>query len=193
MRTRLALAAGTAALALVGSVFAASPALAAPCATAGCTDVTFSLTAGSLSIAVPASATLASGATSTSLTSVTGQLGSTTVTDTRGALVAAYVVNLSSGNFTTGAAGPTETIVGSTVTAFSACRTSAPQWSVARTQGRLRLELASSSFQTSVQVATLSKQLFTVRSRTSRRSSWISPGLLGGSPPSPDRSPSIPA
>jgi hypothetical protein len=93
----------------------ATPALAAD----GPTIVTFSLTAGALAISAPANASLGSVATSSTLTNVTGQLGSTTVTDGRGSLVAAYVVTLSSGNFTTGAAGPTETVLGSTVTSFS--------------------------------------------------------------------------
>jgi hypothetical protein len=124
MRARLVLAAGTAALALAGSVLAAAPAMAAPCTppvggACGDTAVTFTLTAGALAISAPATAGLGSVNTSSAATSITGQLGSTTVTDGRAALVAAYAVTLSASNFTTGTSGPTETIVGSTVTAFS--------------------------------------------------------------------------
>jgi hypothetical protein len=115
MRARLTLTAGTAALALVGSVFGASPASAA----ADTTDVTFTLTAGALAIDAPATAALGAVGTSSTATAVTGQLGETTVTDGRAALLAAYAVTLSSGNFTTGAAGANETIVGATVTSFS--------------------------------------------------------------------------
>jgi hypothetical protein len=119
MRARFFVAAGTAALALTGSVFAASPALAA----ADTTNVTFTLTAGALAIDAPATADLGAVGTSSSATAVSGQLGDTTVTDGRGGLLSAYVVNLSSGDFTTGAAGPNETILGSTVTAFSGTAT----------------------------------------------------------------------
>ena len=115
MRTRLTLVAGTAALALAGSVLGAAPAFAA----ADTTTTTFTLTAGALAIDAPATADLGAVGTSATLTNVTGQLGATTVTDGRAALLAAYTVTLSSGNFTTGAAGVNETIQGSTVTAFS--------------------------------------------------------------------------
>jgi hypothetical protein len=81
--------------------------------------VTFTLTAGAISISAPASKALGSVGTSTTATSIGGQLGSTTVTDGRAALVAAYAVTLTAGNFTTGTAGATETILGSTVSAFS--------------------------------------------------------------------------
>jgi hypothetical protein len=83
------------------------------------TTVTFNLVGGTLSIAAPASVSLADVASSTTASTETGQLGSTTVTDTRGSLVGVYTVAVTSSNFTTGAAGPTQTILGSTVTAFS--------------------------------------------------------------------------
>jgi hypothetical protein len=127
MRARLVLAAGTAALALAGSVLAAAPAMAGSCTAAGgppvtCstgTTVNFTLTAGALSLSVPNSVNLGSVATAQGATLVTGALGSSTVTDARGALLGAYTVSFSASNFTTGAAGTNETIVGNTVTAWS--------------------------------------------------------------------------
>jgi hypothetical protein len=130
MRARLIAAAGTAALALAGSVLAASPAMAGSCTAAGgppvtCstgTTVTFTLSAGSLALSVPNSVNLGSVSTSSAATALSGQLGSSTVTDARGALVGAYTVSFSAGNFTnttTGGTSPQETILGSTVTAWS--------------------------------------------------------------------------
>lgn len=78
MRTRLTLAAGTAVLALVGSVFAAAPVNAQ--------TVNFELTAGALSIAEPVgAATLTASNPLAGLTGATvdGPLGVTVVTDDR--------------------------------------------------------------------------------------------------------------
>jgi hypothetical protein len=123
MRARLLVAAGTAALALGGSVFAASPALAVGCTVNDtCVDstaVTFTLTAGVLAIDAPTSASLASVSTSSTATQATGNLGTTTVTDNRAGVLAAYTVALTSGNFTTGGSTAQETIQGSTVTGYS--------------------------------------------------------------------------
>ena len=117
MRARLTLAAGTAALALAGSVFAASPALADTASDT--TDVTFTLAAGALSIDAPLSKDLGSVGTSATASVIGGALGNTTVTDARGGLLTAFTVTLTSSDFTTGAAGTDETISGATVTAYS--------------------------------------------------------------------------
>ncbi|MDX6198257.1 MAG: hypothetical protein QOJ79_1408 [Actinomycetota bacterium] len=78
MRARLILTAGIAAAAVVGSVFAASPASAQ--------GVTFTLTGGVISIAETSTAaalTPAAGLAGQTGTTVAGALGSTTVTDNR--------------------------------------------------------------------------------------------------------------
>ncbi|MDT7545736.1 MAG: hypothetical protein QOE99_1846, partial [Actinomycetota bacterium] len=128
MRARLVLAAGTAALALAGSVFAAAPAFAA-CGAAGdvCTGstvATFTLTGGALQISVPAGdATTpdtlggATGVAGTS-TSVTGSLGNVSVNDQRAALTAAWTVSAASTNFsniTTGGTTAPETVLNAAV------------------------------------------------------------------------------
>jgi hypothetical protein len=82
----------------------ATPAGAGP----GDTNTTFTLSGGSLAISVPASANLGSAATG-SLT-LSGHLGSMTVTDTRGALVATWTATVASTNFTTGGASANETV-----------------------------------------------------------------------------------
>ena len=109
MSTRRIAVAGFAALSIA--------ALALP-AQADTTTTTFSLTAGSLSIDAPATTALGSFA-SGSVSSVSGALGETVVSDTRGALAAAHVVTFSSGDFKTGGGTVTETIAGSTVLARS--------------------------------------------------------------------------
>lgn len=102
------------------ATFAGLAALAAPAsAETDTTSVTFELVGGGLAIDAPATANLGQVAASASLTTVTGQLGDTTVTDTRGGLLSAYQVFLSAGDFTTGAGGTNEKIVGSTVTGMS--------------------------------------------------------------------------
>jgi hypothetical protein len=128
MRARLVLAAGTAALALAGSVMAASPALAACGAAAGdicngSTVATFTVTGGTLQISVPSGtnaapdtlggANAAAGALSTS-----GSLGTVTVTDNRAALVAAWAVSASSSafnNISTGGSTTQEVVPASSV------------------------------------------------------------------------------
>jgi hypothetical protein len=126
MRARLLAAAGTAALALAGSVMAASPALAAPCATPGCTDVTFTLTAaGGLSITVPdtSSTPVALGTTAAGTTTITHQLGAVAVTDLRGALGASWTATVSSTDFKTGGGSANETIANSLVNYWSGSST----------------------------------------------------------------------
>ncbi|WP_055482308.1 hypothetical protein [Sphaerimonospora mesophila] len=60
------------------------------------TTTTFTVTAGALSIAVPAAVTIGSGAPGTT---ITGQLGTVTVTDLRGANPAAWTATVSATDF----------------------------------------------------------------------------------------------
>jgi hypothetical protein len=105
MRARLTLAAGTAALALAGSVFAAVPASAATCTPppgGGCADTTvsFTLTGGALSITAPSTATLTPGGNlGTVGNAVTGSLTGSKVTDNRGALLNTATVKVTSTDF----------------------------------------------------------------------------------------------
>lgn len=120
MRTRLALAAGTAALALAGSVMAAAPALAG---TSGDTGVTFTLTgAGGLQISVPATAAVSS-SMATNAGPVTKQFGNVQVTDSRGTLLGSWTATALSSDFSTTVGGSTYTIPATAVTYFSAAAT----------------------------------------------------------------------
>ena len=112
---RKALAVGTVAASLVALAATAAPAHAE----SDTTTATFTLTAGALAIDAPATAALGSVGSSTTAATLAAQLGTTKVTDTRGGLVSAYQVTLSSGDFTTGGGGAAETILGSTVTSKS--------------------------------------------------------------------------
>ena len=101
MRARLTLAASTAALALAGSVFAATPAMAG-------TGVTFTISAGLLTISEPSAQAGLGTVTATPLgTTTSGSLGTTTINDARGSL-AGWTVSVSSTDFTT--ASPVQTI-----------------------------------------------------------------------------------
>jgi hypothetical protein len=92
------------ALAVTGLTVASLAAVVPGTANAADTNVTFSLTGGSLTLTAPASATLtAAGALGVTGTSVSGQLGSTTVSDERGALTHSVTVTMSSTNFSDGA------------------------------------------------------------------------------------------
>ena len=75
---------------------------------AGDTTTTFTLAGGSLAISQPADADLGEGNTGDTL--LTGDLGSVTVNDTRGALVADWTATASTSPFTTGAATTAETV-----------------------------------------------------------------------------------
>jgi hypothetical protein len=110
MRRRLALVAGLTALAALG---ATAPALAA---TTGSTTVTFAVNAGALNITVPATANLGSGAPGGT---ITGQLGTVTVSDQRGLLVAAWTATVTSSDFKTGGGTAAETIPAGNVTYWS--------------------------------------------------------------------------
>jgi hypothetical protein len=114
MRKRLALVALTAATA--GSlVVVAAPADAAQ-------GVTFSLTAGSLTVSDPANTSLGSAATGTA--TITAQLGHVTVTDSRGALNGTWTATVSSTDFTTGGATSSETISKANIDYWSGAATS---------------------------------------------------------------------
>ena len=104
---------------LVGAVFSLL-ALALP-ARAADTTTTFSLAAGSLSISAPASSGLGSGSTGGG--TLSAQLGTVTVTDTRGALLGTWTATVSSTDFTTGGATADETIAKGQVTYWSGAAT----------------------------------------------------------------------
>jgi hypothetical protein len=88
------------------SLLWASPALAAGGCSSGCstaTNVTFTVGASSgLSLSVPSNTDVDLGSATSNIlgTSVTGTLHPTTVTDTRGALLAAWTVTVSTTGFT---------------------------------------------------------------------------------------------
>ena len=107
-------------VALAGTLAAtlASPAQAA---TTGDTTTTFTVQAGALSIAVPASAAVGSG---TPGSSFSGQLGAVTVTDTRALLTASWTATVSSTDFTTGGGTAAETIAKANVSYWSGLATS---------------------------------------------------------------------
>ncbi|MCG5472238.1 hypothetical protein LADH09A_006276 [Micromonospora sp. LAH09] len=103
MRTAKICLAGAAAAAMVG--FLAAPAAAAPTDT---TTVTFEVLAGTLDIDAPASADLGDGAPGGT---ITGQLGTVTVTDSRGAADASWVASVTASVFQTGGGTPPETVL----------------------------------------------------------------------------------
>src|SRR2546425_9402644 len=70
-------------------------------ATTGTTTTTFTLTGGSISITVPGS-TVNLGSASVAASSVTGRLGTITVTDGRGLLNGGWTGTVSSSHFTAG-------------------------------------------------------------------------------------------
>lgn len=85
--------------------FLAAPAAAAPTDT---TTTTFEVLAGTLDIDAPASADLGSGAPGGT---ITGQLGTVTVTDSRGAADASWVASVTATVFQTGTSSPPETVL----------------------------------------------------------------------------------
>ncbi|MFL6238247.1 MAG: hypothetical protein ACJ735_01960 [Actinomycetes bacterium] len=92
-------------LALAGCGLLAAPAFAAGGCTSNCsasTNVTFALSGAGLSISVPSNADVDLGTATTNVvgTSVTGSLHPTTVTDTRGQVLAPWTVTVSSSGFT---------------------------------------------------------------------------------------------
>src|SRR3954465_6071843 len=89
------------ALALAVLAAASVTALVPTAANAADTNVTFTLSGGSLTLTAPASARPTPGAADLTGTTATGQLGTSTVTDTRGALAHTVTVAMSTTNFTT--------------------------------------------------------------------------------------------
>lgn len=81
---------------------------------AGGTTTTANLSGGGLSIAAATSVTLSSAATGAS--SLTGSLGTVTVTDTRGAPTAVWTATVAATSFTTGLASSDETVSASSIT-----------------------------------------------------------------------------
>jgi hypothetical protein len=107
-------------LALLGAVTALS-AVALPAAQAANTTTTFTLTGGSLSVTAPASVNLGTGSAGDS--AFTGQLGTVTVDDLRGGLLASWAASASTGDFTTGGATANETIEKAKVSYWSGAAT----------------------------------------------------------------------
>jgi hypothetical protein len=95
------------ALAVIGTATLAAGLTASPAGAAD-TATTFELTAGGLAISAPKTADLGEAAVGSA--AVSGKLGPVTVTDDRGALVAAWTATVTSTDFTTGAATPAETV-----------------------------------------------------------------------------------
>lgn len=83
--------------------------------------VTFTLTAGALTVSDPANKSLGSVATGTA--SLSSSLGDTTVSDARGALLGSWTATVSATDFTTGAATAEETIVKGQVDYYSGIAT----------------------------------------------------------------------
>lgn len=101
-RSKLATIALTSGLAVAGI---AGPAQAAD------TIATFAITAGVLSITVPASTVaLATGTVNTGAATATAQLGGVTVSDARGALLTGWTTTVSSTTFVTGTSTSNETV-----------------------------------------------------------------------------------
>jgi hypothetical protein len=107
MRIRYSLAAAAATVLAAAGVASAAP---------GDTTVTFSVTGGALAVSVPSSAALGSGLPGSS---ISGQLGSVTVTDSRALLNAHWTASVTSTSFTTGAGTAAETIPTSAVSYWS--------------------------------------------------------------------------
>src|SRR2546423_5485542 len=112
-------------VAAVASTALATAALVglAPAAGAADTTTTFTLTGGALSISAPASKALGSAATGSA--TVSAQLGTTTVTDARGALLGSWTGSVASTDFTTGGATANETIAKADADYWSGAATSA--------------------------------------------------------------------
>ena len=89
-------------------------------ASAGDTTTTFSVTSGSLAVSAPASKALGTGAAGTS---VTAQLGDTTVTDARAALLGSWTATVVSSAFTATVSGQTQTIPATAVSYWSGLAT----------------------------------------------------------------------
>jgi hypothetical protein len=120
LNSKLAAAAATTAFGVAALMGLAGPAGAAP---TGDTTATFTITGGALNITVPTSpvalATVATGAATAS-----GQLGTVTVADTRGALLSSWTTTVTSTAFVTGTSTPNETVPAANVQHASGAATS---------------------------------------------------------------------
>jgi len=118
MRKTIALTAAAALTAGLG-LFAAGPASAAD------TSVTFSITGGGLSITAPSGPVILTAGSSllATGTTVSGQLGSTTVTDARGLLAGSWKVVMTSTDYSDGATPTPHTIPATAATAYSGATT----------------------------------------------------------------------
>lgn len=94
---------------------------AAQTASAG-TPSSFLLTSGSLTISQPASASIGSAAVGS--TSLTGKLGTVTVTDGRGLLTASWTATVTATNFTTGGGSTYETVTSANISYSAGVATS---------------------------------------------------------------------
>ncbi|MEV6811429.1 hypothetical protein [Micromonospora sp. NPDC051296] len=115
MRTRTILVSAVAVVA--ATALTASPALADPTDT---TTATFDVTAGTLDVTTPDTADLGSGAPGTTIIS---QLGAVTVSDTRAADDASWETTVTSTDFTTGGATPSETVPATAIDYWSGTAT----------------------------------------------------------------------
>ena len=107
-RSKLATLALSTGMALVGIAGAVVPAQAV---TPGDTIATFTITAGALAVTVPASTVaINTGTVNAGAATASGQLGSVTVADTRGALLNNWTATVSSTTFVTGGASTAETV-----------------------------------------------------------------------------------
>jgi hypothetical protein len=109
------------ALAVTGLTVASLAAVVPGTANAADTNVTFTIAGGSLTLSAPGSAALtASGNLGLTGTTVSGQLGSTTVTDARGSLLGSFNVKMSTTDFSDGSG---NTIAKSNATGYSGVAT----------------------------------------------------------------------
>jgi hypothetical protein len=121
IRKSIAALVATSAVATSAFVGLASPAHAGP----GDTATTFILTGGALSVSAPASKALGTAATGSGSAAISTQLGTTTVTDARGALLVAWTSSVASTDFTTGGATANETITKTNLDYWSGAATTA--------------------------------------------------------------------
>lgn len=108
-------------LALVLSLASAGTMLLAAAPADAAQGVTFTLTAGALTVSDPADKAIGTVATGTA--SITNTLGATSVTDNRGALLGTWTSTVDSTDFTTGAATANETITKDLVSYYSGAAT----------------------------------------------------------------------
>jgi hypothetical protein len=116
LSTKIAAAAAATGMAVAALLGVAGPAQAAD------TTTTFSISTGSLGITVPSSASL--GSVASGALTVSGQLGSVSVADTRGALVNAWTATVSSTAFVTGTSTANETVAKTNIVYSSGAATS---------------------------------------------------------------------